>query len=527
MLKVYRHQKGASEYIGEVEPGGTLFGLYEYHEYEIRSSGEVKQIFVDDQPLQSFNAAGGCLWQSGFYSGQVAVEASVYDSSKLVRFTFDIAPDPTKTGRQQYQQYISDIVRLIPDMIIGNQAATIGMAGRSSNLNKWIRYSRIRTYFNRFLDGLKTIMERPITKPLHRRELLPIQLVRKVDITTINRLTSNAAMLSAIVSNSKESLLIENSLDNRLDIPYSEPTFDNPANRVIKAQISMVLKSMEEVKVFFEECEDKATDLFEKERLPRKIKFLKDSRKVLTKVLRREPFTSAGFDKGTVVGLNVVSGNPDYAFTHGTGVKLLKRGIADEFSSEMHYTPPTWQVYESWCFCILVESLKTLYPYFNWELKKNISNVDMLFEGFHEEDRIRLYSQLRCPSDEKTNNFGYCSISRERIPDYVLEIKINGKKSFICLDAKYKASRSRLLEAMASAHIYRDSVKLDGKPPQSVFLITPNVDNVANLVSAEYKQRNHVGCQRLSVEDDALSILRELTNWLMMPKMDNVNISNN
>jgi len=61
---------------------------------------------------------------------------------------------------------------------------------------------------------------------------------------------------------------------------------------------------------------------------------------------------------------------------------------------------------------------------------------------------------------------GFWSVSRQREPDIVLRVEGGGSEArFVVFDAKYRTSRSAVLDAMASAHIYRDSLRFGGRAP--------------------------------------------------------------
>jgi hypothetical protein len=61
----------------------------------------------------------------------------------------------------------------------------------------------------------------------------------------------------------------------------------------------------------------------------------------------------------------------------------------------------------------------------------------------------------------------------ERIPDLVLEVEKPGSAEWYILDAKYRQSKANVLDAMSSAHIYRDSLLLHGQRCKQALLLTP------------------------------------------------------
>jgi hypothetical protein len=60
-------------------------------------------------------------------------------------------------------------------------------------------------------------------------------------------------------------------------------------------------------------------------------------------------------------------------------------------------------------------------------------------------------------------------------------------------DAKYRASRANVLEAMASAHIYQDSLRIGGDRPAGSLLLVPAAGGAPWLESPEFQGRHRVG----------------------------------
>ena len=128
-------------------------------------------------------------------------------------------------------------------------------------------------------------------------------------------------------------------------------------------------------------------------------------------------------------------------------------------------------------FVVLAQQLEQHLPEYQWRLRRDVVSADMILEGQKEEERLRLYTQLICPSLENQNRYGYYSISRERRPDLVLEYSDEDGTRFICLDSKYTSHRSGVLESMASAHIYKDSIKQQGAAAPRYSLLLCQVTN--------------------------------------------------
>jgi len=237
-------------------------------------------------------------------------------------------------------------------------------------------------------------------------------------------------------------------------------------------------------------------------RLPRRIAYLRSAKKRLLKITRNEPFDKVSTISAGVAGLNSVSGLPHYDRTHRLGLQILRKGLSSLTEDERHYLPPTWHVFESWCFVRLAKGLAERHQDFTWRLNEKAKAAVLLLEGNKDGNCIRLYSQLNCPALMHENRYGYCSISKNRIPDIVLEYSDGEQTCFVCLDSKYMVKRSSLLDAMASAHIYRDSIKHEGRGPLLSVLISPAQHEVPQLDEMDYLRKNQVGCIRLENDQD-------------------------
>ncbi|ANG64883.1 hypothetical protein A8C75_21965 [Marinobacterium aestuarii] len=497
-LSVYEARKGDLVLIGEMLEDGCLYGLHEGRSYRIRIDQSDAQLFVDDAPLSKDPTGLYWCWEPGFFAGEVVAELELPGQRDPWRFRLEVSPHQNKTGKAQYLEYIEQIADYDIDLLMGAEPGRTGLGGHSCDLQLWIRYVRLRSFITRYLAALRTVAERPVVRLSHRREQVPIQLARRVDNQSIRRLAANPQLLSAIArqQGNAGAVVLD---DNRLDVPFIEPTLDNPANRLMAGQLSDVLRLTvwltERLTSLRLSPSDTQTDLAA--RLPRRAAFLSATHKRLLKLSRSQPFSGARQTWGDVAGLNAVSGHPHYDLAYRLGTRILRNGLSEQTVDEQHYLAPTWQVYENWCFVVLAQALEGQLPEFKWRLRKGASYADRLLEGACGAARIRLYFQLTCPSLGNTNSHGYCSISRERRPDLVLEYKYNDEIRYLCLDSKYTASRAGILDAMASAHVYHDSIRGNGQAPVISALLVPANQGAELLEQQDYFDNHGVGVYRL------------------------------
>jgi len=470
-------------------------------------------LFVDDAPLPSDADELFWEWSPGFYAGQVVAELQVPGQHSMHQFLLDVSPDPNKAGQALFVQYIEEVADYAPELLLGTEPATQGLSGQSSLTSIWIAYARLRAIMPRYIRAMRAVVADPITRLSHYREKLLIHLARHVDVTTVQRLASNANLLATVATlakgNAAPDLLLD---DTTVDVPFNEPTVDNPANQQLLRQLLDIIRLIEWVTIELENYRKRASET-ETEvltRIPRRLRYLKEIRRELTNIARHHPFASVTPREPSAAGLNAVSGHPHYAHAHQFGAKLLKRGVSRLDNEEKLYVGPTWQIYEAWCFCVLAKSLEEAFSEYQWRRHKSSAHVDMFAEGISGETRIRLYYQLTSPSISPSKSHGYYSISRERRPDLLLEIKNGEHVHFISLDAKYRASRQSILEAMSSAHIYRDSIKKDEEPPTWSLLLVPTTTAVTDLAAWDYRKKYGVGCIELSSVKTAQRLIESI-----------------
>lgn len=69
---------------------------------------------------------------------------------------------------------------------------------------------------------------------------------------------------------------------------------------------------------------------------------------------------------------------------------------------------------------------------------------------------------------------------------------------FIVLDVKYRASRANVLDAMESAHIYQDSLRIGPSQSEASLLIIPSGGEAAWLEAPELHAEHRVGTHVMS-----------------------------
>jgi hypothetical protein len=74
---------------------------------------------------------------------------------------------------------------------------------------------------------------------------------------------------------------------------------------------------------------------------------------------------------------------------------------------------------------------------------------------------------------------------------------------FMIMDAKYRTSRESVLDAMASAHIYQDSLRIGTRRPEASLLLVPSGGGAPWLEESSFHVEHRVGILTLFPDSGA------------------------
>ena len=175
---------------------------------------------------------------------------------------------------------------------------------------------------------------------------------------------------------------------------------------------------------------------------------------------------------------------------------------------------PTWEIYERWCFVQVGKIIQENVSGYDWSVsRKHKSKATAAFTGSKEGNRtIELLLQPRFPAGDQRPSAGFQSISGTREPDVVLTRTDGEAPKWYVLDAKYRTGRSNVLEAMASAHVYRDALRWNERKPESAVLLVPRGGDTPWLEQPDFVAQHRVGVCAL-VPDINPQGVHELLFW--------------
>ena len=449
---------------------------------------------IDDEPLlDSSESSAWWTWTPGFFAGEVTAELVSPDGAEPVLFLLDVSPDPLKVGRDTFGQMIDELLIEDPALVVGSEPATtrIGYLGRHQN--PWLEFARLRRYAPEFLRAAGAVRAKPRRALEARRRSAPLHRVRHADRQTALSLACSPAV-SLVLENVEEDSELPANI--RLDVPVVQETLDSAANRTMLALILALLhraRSLDQTLqrlVSREAHNETRTSLGP--RWPSRHRVLEQLVARLKILSRQSPFVDVKRAEITAAGLTAVAADPVYARAWNRGWRALRHGVDPGDRSERLWISPSWEIYERWCFLRLGRMLAEAMPEWNWGRAGVERWVGAM--GTRRSELLMQPTFVSC----SVSAGSMWSVSRQREPDLVLTLSDGRGTRFVVLDAKYRTSRANVLDAMASAHIYQDSLRLGSSRPEASLLLVPMAGGAPWLEQPAFQNEHRVGVHQLS-----------------------------
>ncbi|MEZ5293428.1 MAG: DUF2357 domain-containing protein [Vicinamibacterales bacterium] len=472
----------------------TNVGFSEARRYFFSKPDRKCQFRIDDEPLADAASGAAWTWRPGFYAGEVTGEL-LKDGVIVDRFVLDVSPDARKLGGEAFRQMVQELWAEDPSLVVGEEPAT-HMAGHLGRFqDPLVAFARLRRHLPEFIKALVAIRANPRRSLRSVRESVSLNTARRVD-----RYTALSASRSSALGLFSTELLEPTAFNptTRLDVPVVVETLDSAANRTLKA---LVLAVSQRVKFVAEQLEQRAAQESASEtrtsfssRWPVRREVLSDAADRLQWVLRQTPFPEVIRAEVSAAGLNVVSADPLYARAWGRGWRGLREGIESDVADERLWISPSWEIYERWCFMRLGRLLEAELPSWRWRRRNGSRRWVGGFAGRKAELWLQPKFRARGASVP-----GPWSVSRLRIPDITVQVDSgDGTRRFVVLDAKYRTHREAVLDAMASAHIYQDSLRIGAVRPNASLLLVPAGKGAPWLEEPAFQSEHRVGVHVLA-----------------------------
>lgn len=485
-------------------PGKTVPGFNEKRRYSIELPAADYTLFIDDQEFRSDD--GTVEWTPGFFAGAVAAELLDPNRRTVESYTLDVSPDPGKLGSEVFRSMLEDLWQFDPALVLGTEPSTRNVGITGAYASDWLTYARLRRHADDYLAALARIAVHPLRELRTRREHVPLPRVRRIDRLTGLSIQRQPALLAAV--RGRDVALRTAAL--RLDVPVSEETLDSAANRLLAWQaraIAWRIKGLiENLETKMQNGSASETRTALADRWPRRREFLNDIGTRLDRLRRRSVLREVTRPAMTVAGLNAVSADPAYGRAWRLGWFILRRGIEGELADERLWISPTWEIYERWCFARVKQWLTDTYAV-EWSAQGEKTASDFrILKGRGRDGRqfdLRLQPTFLAWNDRRGQS-SRRSISGQRIPDILLQIDSGSRN--IVLDAKYRTTRENVLDAMTSAHIYRDALRIDGRRIDAALLLIPRGGGASWLEDPAFIREQAVGVVEMAPGADGAGL---------------------
>jgi hypothetical protein len=456
------------------------------------------RLFIDDaevhrSPDRLFR------WTPKLFAGRVTVQlaATARDETRVevASYSLDISPSPRKSTEGRFAEMLDQVRAFDAGLLLGSTGGTREFgrddtdAVRSSRLHNHVALWRIRQHGPAFLKAVAGIARRPHRTFASEQKMLPLSRIKQLHHSALNDHRVAAIALGKLHVEDDLGLL-------QLQSQTSAATFDTPANRVILSQLHRFRAHVRRLLSQIEHLELSGDESEQVDRRDRRIVLLGQLDRTASMLLRGAPFNDVTQAPPSAAGLTQLAALPHYTKAHRLGARALAKGWGGAAAEDRLAVPPSWDIYEVWCLLSVMSQLESLLPDAGFSrIRSMIANAELAYGlSLPNGDRLELLFQATFPAGRPHNGRIAWSISRQRIPDILLVQHGQGCMRALVLDAKWRAGRDSLLQAMESAHIYHDSLRLGTLvKPAPCLLLAPSEVGEPSLEHPSFIAEHGVG----------------------------------
>lgn len=500
----------------EVAPGAVHCGLHEDTNYILALPDERGQrVFMDDVELLR-TGQHQFPWRPALYAGRVSVQV-LETSESLQSYWLDVSPSPVKSGDAHFAEMIESIRSFDARLLTGDSAATNAFGrehqedAEDYSLAGDIALSRLRLYGPAFLEAVERIARLPHRSLTSQLTVLPLSRIKHLHPLALrDRRLADIARGTAHVEGDLQSI--------QLHSATSTMTFDTPANRAVLALLKRFRARVQHVRQLVE-LKQLGTDAeLQAPRAERRLGVLDNLEGRTTRLIRSAPFSEVTKVETTAASLTQIASQPNYSKAHRNGINALATGVAGSSLSDELHVPPSWGIYELWCYLDVVALLGQVLAQDLVRVAPRAASAKLGYgTRLPDGSTLEVLFQAKFSAGQPAGRTRSAwSISGEREPD-ILVVHHGTRTSAMVLDAKWRAGRANVLDAMVSAHIYHDALRVDETTrPAPCLLLLPGLASVESLEGADFIRRHEVGALgQFCIDGIGRTSLREhLYAWL-------------
>ncbi|WP_191576321.1 DUF2357 domain-containing protein [Achromobacter insolitus] len=492
----------------QVHPGCVATGFVEGEAYSIRTEMPHASVVVDDLPLTRNPIQQTWRWTPGFYGGRVDAEMLDEQGRSIATYSLEVGPSGEKLSQSEFMFMVHEILAAMPSLLLGDGGGLPLFDQEGDSVSTEVAYARLKRYLGPCLSSMRAVCSRPLAKLHSQRRVVRPHQMRRLDVRTALELSRSP--FAAELSGADRTC---GALPH-VTAQYVQHTYDHAANRTVAFMVDRLIARVATLR-------DRISRMLNHQdedvraRAVRRLQILTEFDSRLREVRRAPVFDAVTRPEVSAAGLNAIAAQPDYAQSFQLAWKSLNRGVLGEDGEESLPVGPTWQIYERWCFLQVCRLLKHLVPDAGWQLSgRGADREPLRMCGQAGGGTAIIYLQPTFPAWDQSHKSRFRSLSRQREPDIVLTIESSLSRRFLVLDAKYRASRGNVLDAMQSAHIYRDSLTWQEERPWASYLLIPRGGSVRWLADTTFQHEFHVGTIELAPDKDVSPLVSCLQRFL-------------
>ena len=495
----------------ELQPGKVETGLHEDTDYLLATGTRLAtRVFVDDVELRR-EATSFLRWRPSFYAGRVAVDV-VAPGEQRARYFLDVSPSQAKSGQAEFDEMVADIRAFDQALLGGASSASMefGHAGKPGKLASDILLARLREHGPAFLSAVEAIASSPHRSLAAEAKVLPLSRIRRLHHSSLQD-----RRLAAMATGYAPSPETMDSL--QVSSLTSAPTFDTPANRALlallrrfRAALTTTHEKVKEMKLG-SPLEEQAL------RIERRLEDLDRLVFRTHKLIFGPLFSEVTSGETSSAGLTQIAAQPTYSRAYRLGCRSLSSDVEGADSNDQLHVAPSWGIYETWCYLRVLKTVAEVTGVEGVPCEPNVVAAERSATfALGDDVMLEVLFQATFPSLKASSKRSGWSLSRERRPDIVLVRSQGDVAKSLVLDAKWRSGRENVLDAMASAHIYHDALRIGHVSSSMCLLLLPGEDTVQELEADAFIQAHGVGaisCVKVGgVGETRLSEL--LASWL-------------
>lgn len=423
------------------------------------------------------------------------------DGIRVQTLFLDVSPREDKLGVDAYREMLQRLIAISKDLPWGLSGGALkaerdrGSPGVVLPAVLEVELPRLRTCLDRICAAPLTWTERP-------RALLPFPKSRAVDPTVFRWLVTHPRALRAV--RGSDEAPGEDLRSVQVEQRQNLTTLDHPATRALKFALHRLLRLLESTaRALSTRREPRAEELATE---------VKGSMAWLSELLGGRLFGPLRAEPPSETALLSLLDHPLYAQAHRLLHRLLDPGLRlSEAAAVEVSVRPSFDLFELLAFFDLALRLeKALGPSWCWTAPEVAAGEGALLawpaNGATFEARgprgltLRLQYQRTFHSWTERSSLessvrSCTSLTAERRPDFILCVIREGTpERWLVLDAKYRSSRTAVLEGLRDVHVYRDSLRWEGMSPAGAFVIVPALHADAKVFSEQtYLERHQFG----------------------------------